>query len=79
MLDASTADVLGLLYMRLWELPIVIVMSCCIGALGSLFIHLNTTIVYKIRNRLIPHHSRYRCPTHWPYCCHPSASCASCS
>ena len=60
MLDSSTADVLGLLYMRLWELPIVVVMSCCIGALGSLFIHLNTTIVYKIRNSLIPHDSRYR-------------------
>ena len=60
LLDPSTADVLGLLYMRLWELPVVIAMSCCIGALGSLFIYLNTTAVYKIRNSLIPQNSRYR-------------------
>lgn len=61
MLDTSTANVLGLLYMRLWELPIVIAMSCIIGALGSLFIALNSTIVYRIRHSIVPEHSRFRC------------------
>ncbi len=61
MLDTGTADVLGLLYMQLWELPIVIVMSCIIGAFGSLFIALNSTIVYQIRHHMIPEASRFRC------------------
>ena len=61
MLDTSTANVLGLLYMRLWELPIIIAMSCIIGAFGSLFIALNSTIVYRIRHIIIPEHSRFRC------------------
>ena len=61
MLDSSTANVLGLLYVRLWELPIIIAMSCIIGALGSLFIALNSTIVYRIRHYIIPEHSRFRC------------------
>lgn len=60
MLDTKTASVLGLLYMRLWELPLIIAMSCIIGLLGSIFIKLNSTIVYRLRNYLIPQHSRFR-------------------
>ena len=51
---------LGLEYMRLWELPLVIAMSCVIGSLGSLLIALNSTLVYRLRHYLIPNDSRYR-------------------
>ena len=59
-MDTSTASVLGLEYMRLWELPIVVAMSCIIGSLGSILIALNSTLVYRIRHYLIPRDSRYR-------------------
>ena len=60
LLDTSTARVLGLEYMHLWELPLVIAMSCIIGSLGSVFIALNSTFVYRLRHYLIPEDSRYR-------------------
>ena len=59
-LDTRTAGVLGLEYMRLWEVPLVIAMSCVIGSFGSAFIALNSTLVYRLRHYLIPHDSRYR-------------------
>ncbi len=59
-LDTSTASVLGLEYMCLWEVPLVIAMSCIIGSFGSLLIALNSTLVYRLRHYLIPNHSRYR-------------------
>ncbi len=61
LLDTSTADVLGLFYVRLWELPIVVAMACAIGALGSLFVALNSHLVYVLRKRFIPPTSRFRC------------------
>ncbi|CAL8469782.1 g9324 [Coccomyxa elongata] len=59
-LDTSTADVLGLFYVRLWEVPIFMAMACVIGALGAVFVTANTRIVYALRQRCIPHSSRYR-------------------
>lgn len=59
-LDTTTASVLGLEFMCLWELPLVIAMSCVIGSFGSVLITLNSKLVYRIRHYLIPNHSRYR-------------------
>lgn len=60
LLDTSTADVLGLFYLRLWELPIVVAMACVIGALGILFVDINSRVVCVLRNRFIPSSSRFR-------------------
>ena len=60
-LNPSTAGVLGLLTMRLWELPIIIAMSCAIGALGALFVALNSRVVHALRQRYISQASRARC------------------
>lgn len=35
-------------------------MACVIGALGAVFVTANTRIVYALRQRCIPHSSRYR-------------------
>ncbi|KAK9915224.1 hypothetical protein WJX75_006445 [Coccomyxa subellipsoidea] len=59
-LDTSTADVLGLFYVRLWELPIVVAMAFAIGALGSLFVAANSRLIYMLRRRFIPTSSRFR-------------------
>lgn len=59
-LDTSTADVLGLFYVRLWELPIVVAMAFAIGALGSLFVAANSRLIYILRKRFISTSSRFR-------------------
>jgi H+/Cl- antiporter ClcA len=50
-LSTSTANVLGLFYMWLWDLPIIVVASACIGMLGALFVALNTRLVLPLRRR----------------------------
>ena len=59
-LNTSTADVLGLFYVRLWELPIFVAMACAIGAMGAGFVTANTRVVYALRQHCIPNSSRYR-------------------
>jgi H+/Cl- antiporter ClcA len=60
LLTTQTANVLGLFYMRLWEVPIVITMGCVFGALGAVFVALNTHVVYALRHYFIPNSSRIR-------------------
>lgn len=60
-LDPSTAGVLGLLTMRLWELPIIVALSCVVGALGPLFVVLNTRLVHALRRRYISPALPLRC------------------
>lgn len=70
LLETSTAGVLGLQYMRLWELPLLIALSCIMGVFGSLFIALNSAVVFRARRYLVPHNSPVRYST--PFCmpCH---------